>query len=124
MNLAVGDLIVIGVCAVVGYCLVWFAISLHSRYRDNAPDHRAQEQESDRTDEHMDDGSQRAREWYQVLEVAETATIEVIRAAYRKKIMQYHPDRVETLGLEFKHLAESRTQEINRAYEFACKLRN
>jgi DnaJ-domain-containing protein 1 len=119
MNLADSDLIIIGVCAVIGFVIVWFALSLPRR-RDHVG----------RDDRGSTDGAGDARrrsdqpqEWYQVLEVSQGASIDEIRGAYRKKMMQYHPDRVEALGPEFKRLAESRTREINQAYERACKLR-
>ena len=33
------------------------------------------------------------RDYYEVLEVDKTATIDVIKKAYRKKAIQYHPDK-------------------------------
>jgi DnaJ like chaperone protein len=75
-----------------------------------------------KSDEHTDQQNQ-AREWYHILGVGESATIAEIREAYRRIIMQYHPDRVNTLGPELKALAERRTREINAAYERACRLR-
>jgi DnaJ like chaperone protein len=61
--------------------------------------------------------------WHEVLEVSETASIEEIRAAYRAKIGQYHPDRVTGLGAEFREIAERRSKEINVAYGEAQKAR-
>lgn len=33
------------------------------------------------------------RDYYEVLEVDKTATLDVIKKAYRKKAIQYHPDK-------------------------------
>jgi DnaJ-domain-containing protein 1 len=109
------DLIVIGFCGLIGYGLVWFVLSLRSRLNRE----RTSNAETERPDPQQD----RVPDWYQVLGVSQTATIDGIKVAYHRKIMQYHPDRVEDLGPEFKRIAESRTREINRAYEIACKSR-
>jgi DnaJ-domain-containing protein 1 len=109
------DLLAIVICGVIGFALVWFALSLRNRRKEGERVSR------DKTSA-ADPQSDQPPDWYQVLEVPQTATIEEIRVAYRRKIMQYHPDRVEALGPEFKHIAESRTREINRAYEIGCRL--
>jgi DnaJ-class molecular chaperone len=62
--------------------------------------------------------------WYEVLEVSASANIAQIKAAYRRKISLYHPDKVAGLGSELRQLAEMRTKEINVAYALACKLRD
>jgi DnaJ-domain-containing protein 1 len=66
----------------------------------------------------------RPKNWYEVLEVSASANIAQIKAAYRKKIALYHPDKVAGLGSELRRLAEMRSKEINVAYAFACKLRD
>ncbi len=43
-------------------------------------------------------------------------TPERIKAALRKRIRQYHPDRVASLGQELREVAHRKTQEITRAY--------
>lgn len=58
-----------------------------------------------------------SRSPYEVLEVAPEATAEEIRAAYRKKVQQYHPDKVVEMGPEIRQVAEQRMKEINAAYE-------
>lgn len=40
-----------------------------------------------------------------------------IKAVYRKKIAQYHPDKVSAMGPEIKEVAEQKAKEINEAYE-------
>jgi transposase len=41
----------------------------------------------------------------------------------KKKIRQYHPDKVESLGPELKKLAVLKSKEINAAYSMAKKLK-
>jgi DnaJ like chaperone protein len=54
---------------------------------------------------------------HEVLGVSANATIEEITAAYRQMAQMYHPDKVTTLGPEFRELAERKMKEINKAYE-------
>jgi hypothetical protein len=43
---------------------------------------------------------------------------EQIRSKYINLVSQYHPDKVQHLGPELRELAESKTKEINAAYEW------
>jgi DnaJ like chaperone protein len=61
--------------------------------------------------------------WHAVLGVAESASLDDIERAYRQQISQYHPDKVARLGDDLRQLAERRSQEINAAYDTACRLR-
>ncbi|MBI4312620.1 MAG: J domain-containing protein [Chloroflexi bacterium] len=58
-----------------------------------------------------------ARSPYEVLDVSPEATPEEVRAAYRRKVQQYHPDKVADLGPEIRDVADKRMKEINAAYE-------
>lgn len=53
----------------------------------------------------------------EVLGVSASATIEEITEAYRKIAKMYHPDKVMSLGPEFRELAERKMKEINIAYQ-------
>ena len=52
-----------------------------------------------------------AKDFYEVLDVAKSATPEEIKKAYRKKALEWHPDRNKSPEAEVKF------KEINKAYE-------
>lgn len=60
---------------------------------------------------------------YKVFGVEPTATNEEIRKKYRKLALQYHPDRVATLGNDIKENAKRKFQELNEAKEIIWKER-
>ena len=53
---------------------------------------------------------------YRVLNIDRNASDEEIKRAYRRLAGQYHPDKVQHLGEEFRKLAEKRFKEIEEAY--------
>ncbi|MCJ8354781.1 J domain-containing protein [Novacetimonas hansenii] len=57
------------------------------------------------------------RPWNIVLDVKENATNDEIKAAYKRKIVSYHPDKLSSLGDEYRALAEEDSKEINKAYQ-------
>lgn len=63
------------------------------------------------------------RPWYVVLGVEPDAGDDVIRRAYRQRMLEYHPDRTAGLGAELRALAEVVTREITAAYEEAGRNR-
>jgi DnaJ like chaperone protein len=54
---------------------------------------------------------------YVLLEIAPSATMDEVRHAYQEKVAAYHPDRVANAAPELRELAETRTKELNAAYD-------
>ena len=69
-------------------------------------------------------GSQSLDDAYKVLGLTKDATDDEIRKAYRKLALQYHPDRVATLGDDVKEAAKKKFQELNDAKDRIYKARN
>jgi DnaJ like chaperone protein len=61
--------------------------------------------------------------WYEVLQLAPSATADEVRVAYRHLILQYHPDKVATMGPEIRELAARKAQELNVAYAAGLRAR-
>lgn len=66
-----------------------------------------------RADEDLDE------EWPRVLGVAAAAPEAEVRAAWRARIAQYHPDKVSGMGPEIVRVAERESARINAAWEAA-----
>ncbi len=56
------------------------------------------------------------KEYYQLLEIAPTATADEVKRAFRVQIARYHPDKVQHLGREFQDMAADRAAELTEAY--------
>ncbi len=68
-------------------------------------------------------GGQTLEDAYKVLGITPDATDDEVRKAYRKMALQYHPDRVATLGDDIKESATKKFQEINDAKDRIFKAR-
>ena len=119
--MSVTEAVVIGLCLLFGYGLVASFLS-GSQPRDPAAGRQRQEPRRSRSDAYLEPASAKARSWFEVLAVAETAYRDTIEHAYRIKISQYHPDKVAWLGEDIRQLAESKSKEINAAYDTGLRL--
>lgn len=54
---------------------------------------------------------------YKILEITKEATVDEIKAAYRKMAKKYHPDKVIHLGEEHRKGAEDKFRQVQEAYE-------
>ena len=60
---------------------------------------------------------------YKVLEIENSATDSEVKKAYRKMASKYHPDKVNHLGEDLKHLAEEKFKAVNDSYQSIKKQR-
>ena len=58
-----------------------------------------------------------------MLEIEKSATDSEVKKAYRKMASKYHPDKVNHLGDDLKHLAEEKFKAMNDAYQSIKKER-
>src|SRR6187399_581825 len=93
--MTIGDGIVVLVCLAAGY---WFVARILTD-----PDAKQPAEPPKEADAAQRQGSPAYEpvtlsNWYLILEVSENASRDEISAAYRRKISQYHPDKVSQLG--------------------------
>lgn len=60
---------------------------------------------------------------YRILGITPDATDEEVKKAYRKMAVQYHPDKVATLGEDVQKAAEEKFKAVSQAYEAICRER-
>ena len=53
---------------------------------------------------------------FEILEISQNSTPTEIKSAYRKRMMEYHPDKVDKLGSKLKKTAEEESKKLNTAY--------
>jgi len=56
------------------------------------------------------------KNYYELLEIAATATADQVKRSFRAQIAKYHPDKVQHLGKEFQAMAADRAAELTEAY--------
>jgi hypothetical protein len=105
----------------------------YSKYKDTGPktqggnqqrtksDNRYQGSENNsyqsRNEKSDDSYEMTATRAYEILGLRSKASPEEIRIAYREMVKQYHPDKVNGLGIELRKLAEEKMKLINAAYD-------
>jgi len=76
-------------------------------------------------DEERRDGKapsdQEERDPFKILGIKPGASPDEIKAAYRRAVAKYHPDKVTHLGKEFQEMAHRKLVVIQRAYEALMK---
>jgi DnaJ like chaperone protein len=111
--------VIIG-CGVAGFWLVSFFMEAFASRADGAnekPESFAEERSR------AGDAQRREPMWFEVLGVLPTASVDEIKSAYRELARQYHPDRVDGFGKEFREIAERRMKQLNAAYDYALRMR-
>jgi len=123
--------VVVVVCALLGYTIVsWLYTKLPPKKpgatQNDSSQHNDQSNSKDRLNsENLFDQKIRERKyWHEILEVNESASLFEIKKAYRTKIQQYHPDRLEGMAPELYELAMKRAKDINAAYAEAERLKS
>lgn len=105
-----------------------FIALLYHFYRKHLKKHSARaNQESGKRDQQersgptREEASERAFDPHEILGITSSASRETIRAAYKARMKEYHPDKVAHLGEELQALAHQKALEIQRAYQQLCK---
>jgi DnaJ-class molecular chaperone len=116
--MTITEFVVILTCAVAGFWLVSLLVEAFGSKSKAADDAR-----SSSTNESSRSSDQNVRDsmWFEVLGVTPTASIDEIKAAYRERARQYHPDRVQGLGFELRQIAEQKMKQLNAAYDSALR---
>ena len=106
------EIFVIIVGCVFGYLIV-------SHFIGGKPNASGPTPTSDGRSPHPPSADESPVGWDVVLQVSRYASPDDIRKAYQAQITKYHPDKVASLGDEFKAMADRKSQEINAAYAAA-----
>lgn len=99
----------------------------HFYYDSNEDQNRYQRQYNSQSNESSQQRTyQPAKDYYSILGVTREASDDEVKKAYRKLIMEYHPDKVANNSnndSKYKEFAAKRFREVQDAYEQICKAR-
>jgi len=128
------DFLVAGICSVDDVLLLVIALGAISHYvkpkhieqalalLDNRRKKRQAEQPGEKGNGQYDSGSRthmRGEDYYaEILGLNGDMSPSNIKSCYSALAKQYHPDRVQHLGVELRDVAERKMKEINEAYEY------
>lgn len=56
------------------------------------------------------------KDYYALLDIVPTSSVDEVKRAFRTQIARYHPDKVQHLGKEFQAMAAERAAELTEAY--------
>jgi len=60
--------------------------------------------------------------YYEILDIEPGASRDEIKKAFKRKIIEYHPDKVHSLGKKLREIAEEETKKITEAYQALMKI--
>ena len=89
----------------------------------NSDKKKYESREKEGRNENKTDGKMSINKAFAVLGIDDNSTNEQIKDAYKRKVREYHPDKVAALGSDLQELAARKTIEINEAYRFLKNFR-
>ena len=106
-------------CFILGYAIA--GLRMKARALKNPPEPKDFQEDWRPTESVAQRSALREEHYRTALGISATATETEIKAAYKRLLAKYHPDKVAHLGEEFRMLASARTQYIIQAYEYLMK---
>ncbi len=86
--------------------------------KPNVEDSDYAQQDYSQNHSNTNDNTLSLRGCYDILGVKAGARPEEIRLAYKRKMAEYHPDKVMGLGEKIRAAAEQEAKRINQAYDY------
>ena len=109
------------ICSYRGKTWWWYLLEFFTA-PENCDDHKVAQAIRARFHSHQTDGHTHpvVNEAFhaRVLGLRGRVTFDDIRRHYRQRMLEYHPDKVASLGPKLREVAEEETKRINAAYEF------
>ena len=113
---------VVAAAFIAGYSIVSFiATKVKSQQQTGPGEGRAGQSQQEEAKSEAWESQSEEEKYARVLGLSTMVTAADVRRAYRELLAKYHPDKVKHLGAEFTSIAEVRTLEILRAYDYFRK---